>query len=139
MPIATAPAQSAAKAGAKPVPGCAVEEVKAMSGRRPGIAARKVALPGFLWQVKPAHQPLDPAVLHRTSRTMPVSAARPIPEFAPEPHPVETLPGSLESGVLILCDHASNAVPEDLGDLGLPETEFRRHIAYDIGAAAVTR
>jgi len=26
-----------------------------------------------------------------------------------------------------------------LGDLGLPEAEFERHIAYDIGAAAVTR
>jgi predicted N-formylglutamate amidohydrolase len=30
-------------------------------------------------------------------------------------------------------------VPPDLGDLGLPESEFGRHIAYDIGAAAVTR
>jgi predicted N-formylglutamate amidohydrolase len=26
-----------------------------------------------------------------------------------------------------------------LGDLGLPESQFQRHIAYDIGAAAVTR
>ncbi|MET0745801.1 MAG: N-formylglutamate amidohydrolase [Microvirga sp.] len=53
--------------------------------------------------------------------------------------PVEILPGSLSSGLLILCDHASNAVPAELGDLGLPETEFSRHIAYDIGAADVTR
>jgi predicted N-formylglutamate amidohydrolase len=30
-------------------------------------------------------------------------------------------------------------VPPDLGDLGLPAVEFQRHIAYDIGAAAVTR
>jgi predicted N-formylglutamate amidohydrolase len=56
-----------------------------------------------------------------------------------EPCPVETIEGAVESGVLILCDHASNAVPPDLGDLGLPATEFKRHIAYDIGAAAVTR
>lgn len=56
-----------------------------------------------------------------------------------EPWPVETIEGAVESGVLILCDHASNAVPPDLGDLGLPATEFKRHIAYDIGAAAVTR
>lgn len=56
-----------------------------------------------------------------------------------EPWPVETIDGAFESGLLILCDHASNAVPPDLRDLGLPETEFRRHIAYDIGAAAVTR
>jgi predicted N-formylglutamate amidohydrolase len=56
-----------------------------------------------------------------------------------EPHPVETVEGAVESGVLILCDHASNAVPADYGDLGLPAHEFERHIAYDIGAAAVTR
>jgi predicted N-formylglutamate amidohydrolase len=54
-------------------------------------------------------------------------------------HPVEIIEGAVESGALILCDHASNAVPPDLGDLGLPEVEFQRHIAYDIGAASVTR
>lgn len=56
-----------------------------------------------------------------------------------ETWPVETIEGSTASGVLLLCDHASNAVPPDLGDLGLPHTEFQRHIAYDIGAAGVTR
>jgi predicted N-formylglutamate amidohydrolase len=70
---------------------------------------------------------------------MSVSAALKLEEPYSEPHPVETIPGSIESGILILCDHASNAVPPDLEDLGLPETEFQRHIAYDIGAAAVTR
>src|SRR5918995_3058011 len=59
--------------------------------------------------------------------------------LAPEPHPVEIIDGALSSGALILCDHASNSVPPDLGGLDLPEAEFRRHIAYDIGAAAVTR
>ncbi len=58
---------------------------------------------------------------------------------APDLHPVEIIEGSVASGALILCDHASNAVPTDLGDLGLPAVEFQRHIAYDIGAAAVTR
>jgi predicted N-formylglutamate amidohydrolase len=47
--------------------------------------------------------------------------------------------GAPESGILILCDHASNALPDDYGDLGLPPSQFERHIAYDIGAAAVTR
>lgn len=70
---------------------------------------------------------------------MSASALRRFDTFAPDSHPVEIVPGSLDSGVLILCDHASNAVPPDLGDLGLPESEFQRHIAYDIGAAAVTR
>ena len=70
---------------------------------------------------------------------MSASAALKLADPSPEPCPVEIIEGSLESGVLILCDHASNAVPPDLGDLGLPEAEFQRHIAYDIGAAAVTR
>lgn len=55
------------------------------------------------------------------------------------PHPVEVIQGDIASGALILCDHASNDVPPDLGDLGLPAVEFQRHIAYDIGAAAVAR
>jgi predicted N-formylglutamate amidohydrolase len=70
---------------------------------------------------------------------MPASLAFKLTVPAVEPCPVETIEGALESGILILCDHASNAVPPDLGDLGLPEAEFERHIAYDIGAAAVTR
>ena len=67
------------------------------------------------------------------------SAALRLQDPACEHHPVEILDGALESGVLFVCDHASNAVPPDLGDLGLPQSEFQRHIAYDIGAAAVTR
>jgi len=67
------------------------------------------------------------------------SAALKLDDPSFEPCPIEIVPGSVESGILILCDHASNAVPPDLGDLGLPESEFERHIAYDIGAAAVTR
>ena len=41
--------------------------------------------------------------------------------------------------LLFLCDHASNAVPADLELLGLTEADFARHIAYDIGAAELTR
>ncbi len=51
----------------------------------------------------------------------------------------ETIPGAAETGWLILCDHASNRLPAEYGDLGLPPEEFERHIAYDIGAEAVTR
>ena len=39
----------------------------------------------------------------------------------------------------ILCDHASNRVPRALDNLGLPPAELERHIAWDIGAAAITR
>lgn len=44
----------------------------------------------------------------------------------------------VESPLLFLCDHASNAVPADYDSLGLPAPLFQTHIAYDIGAAQVT-
>ncbi len=47
------------------------------------------------------------------------------------------LPGSVDD-VLLLCDHASNAVPADI-DLGIDSALLDNHIAIDIGAAAVTR
>ena len=42
---------------------------------------------------------------------------------------------------VVTCDHASNRVPPEVagGDLGLPPEDMARHIAYDIGAAGVTR
>ena len=43
------------------------------------------------------------------------------------------------SPFLIVVDHASNAIPRSLGGLGIPETECERHIAWDIGIAAVSR
>ncbi|PKP91482.1 MAG: N-formylglutamate amidohydrolase [Alphaproteobacteria bacterium HGW-Alphaproteobacteria-16] len=39
--------------------------------------------------------------------------------------------------VLILCDHASNVVPEDI-DLGIKPVLLDKHIAIDIGAGAVS-
>ena len=53
-------------------------------------------------------------------------------------HPCEIIPGDPACGLVIACDHASNFVPPDI-DLGVAASEFGRHIAYDIGAAAVTR
>ncbi|MDP9170851.1 MAG: N-formylglutamate amidohydrolase [Acidobacteriota bacterium] len=38
---------------------------------------------------------------------------------------------------MIVCDHASNHIPEELDGLGLPPSELARHIAWDIGAAGV--
>src|SRR5574337_326696 len=53
--------------------------------------------------------------------------------------PFEYIPGPLDAGVLLVCDHASNALPAEYGSLGLPPEAFGRHIAYDIGAADLTR
>ena len=35
--------------------------------------------------------------------------------------------------LLLLCDHASKAVPKAMGDLGISEAELARHIGWDIG------
>src|SRR4051812_43230144 len=49
----------------------------------------------------------------------------------------EAIQGAAGSRLLLLCDHASNALPEGL--LGLDPILLATHIAHDIGAAAVTR
>jgi len=41
--------------------------------------------------------------------------------------------------IVVCCDHASNRVPEGIGDLGIRATDMARHIAYDVGAAGVAR
>ena len=43
------------------------------------------------------------------------------------------------SPYVFFCDHASNFIPAELNGLGLPAAELARHIAWDIGAAGVTR
>jgi len=44
-----------------------------------------------------------------------------------------------QNAPLFLCDHAGNALPPVYGALGLAPELFHTHIAYDIGAAEVTR
>lgn len=39
---------------------------------------------------------------------------------------------------VLACDHASRALPPHYGTLGLDDVDLLRHIAWDIGAAAVT-
>lgn len=56
-----------------------------------------------------------------------------------DPPPVTVLNREGRAPVLLLCDHASNAMPASLGTLGLDDAALSRHIAYDIGAADVTR
>lgn len=55
------------------------------------------------------------------------------------PSPVEILNPTGGSPVVLTCEHASNHVPSEYAGLGLPEAELSRHIAWDIGAAEVTR
>ena len=51
----------------------------------------------------------------------------------------ELIEGDFGSGLILVCDHASNALPAEYGTLGLSADQLERHIAYDIGVEAVTR
>ena len=42
------------------------------------------------------------------------------------------------SPFFLTCDHYGRLVPRALGDLGVPASEWERHIAYDIGIGGVT-
>ena len=53
--------------------------------------------------------------------------------------PFEILEGARDRGLVLLADHARRDLPEEYGSLGLPASEFERHIAYDIGVEMVTR
>jgi predicted N-formylglutamate amidohydrolase len=43
------------------------------------------------------------------------------------------------SPIILICEHASNAIPKNMGTLGLDDTELKRHIAYDIGALGTAK
>lgn len=44
-----------------------------------------------------------------------------------------------QSPVLLVCEHASNAMPEPWGSLGLTEAQRQAHIAWDPGALGLAR
>ncbi len=50
-------------------------------------------------------------------------------------------PAPKPSQFVVLCDHATNIVPEwvNQGSLGIANEDMQRHIAYDIGALAVSQ
>jgi predicted N-formylglutamate amidohydrolase len=58
---------------------------------------------------------------------------------ADEPAPITVHNANGRSPFLIVVDHAGNAMPRSLKGLGVPEPERERHIAWDIGIAAVSR
>ena len=58
---------------------------------------------------------------------------------ADDPRPFERLNDNATLPLLLFCDHASDKVPAALDSLGLDSPVFKLHIAYDIGAAEVTR
>jgi len=56
-----------------------------------------------------------------------------------EPAPFDVIEADSERPLVLACDHASRAIPRSLGGLGVPDGYLDDHIAWDIGAGAVTR
>jgi predicted N-formylglutamate amidohydrolase len=56
---------------------------------------------------------------------------------ATEVPPVHEYNADGRSPFLLTCDHYGRLIPRMLADLGLPESELTRHIAWDIGIAGV--
>jgi len=52
--------------------------------------------------------------------------------------PALTINGEGTSPFVLVCDHASNRIPDEYGDLGLSAIDRLRHIAWDPGALAVS-
>ncbi|MEM6825634.1 MAG: N-formylglutamate amidohydrolase [Pseudomonadota bacterium] len=52
---------------------------------------------------------------------------------------VRLVAGSGAARVLVVCEHASNRIPEALGDLGLDDDARNSHIAWDPGALNVAK
>ena len=67
------------------------------------------------------------------------SPSRPALLGPEDPPPFEVVNGDGAAPLLLLCDHASNVVPRALDGLGLSHADLHRHIAWDIGAAEVSR
>ena len=53
--------------------------------------------------------------------------------------PLHLVDGDRARGLILLADHARRDLPQAYGSLGLPPSEFERHIAYDIGVEQLTR
>ena len=56
-----------------------------------------------------------------------------------DPPPVEIVNGASRSPVLLLCEHAGQAIPGSLKSLGLRKEDISSHRGWDIGAATVAR
>ncbi len=56
-----------------------------------------------------------------------------------DPPPFELVNPAGQAPIVLVCDHASRAVPRSLDQLGLPPDAFDKHIALDLGAGDLTR
>ncbi len=68
-----------------------------------------------------------------------VEATETTPSSVSASNAFELVEGPALAPFLLVCDHASNDIPAEFANLGLPAAELERHIAYDLGSAALTR
>ena len=54
-----------------------------------------------------------------------------------DPAPVELHRETGASDFVLTCEHAGQAIPGKLGDLGIAQADLDRHIGWDIGALEV--
>lgn len=72
---------------------------------------------------------------------MPNSPLQQVParDHADWPPALEIVNEAGRSPIVLICEHASNHMPAEYGGLGLGPADLSRHIAWDVGAAEVTR
>lgn len=56
-----------------------------------------------------------------------------------DPLPISVFNSSAKPRFFLTCDHASQTIPLHMNKLGLSQIDLERHIAWDIGAANVTK
>ena len=56
-----------------------------------------------------------------------------------DPEPVEWINKESASPILLLCEHAGQAIPKALGNMGISPQSLQSHIGWDIGAEALAR
>ena len=80
-------------------------------------------------------RPLGRATLSPVDR----SIKQPALLGADDPAPYAILQENGAAAALVVCDHASRAIPKSLNRLGLPELATWQHVAWDIGAGELAR
>jgi predicted N-formylglutamate amidohydrolase len=64
-------------------------------------------------------------------------SAQPIADLSAWGNPVSVTNAGGKGAAIVVCEHASNHIPADLGGLGVDEAVQRSHVAWDPGALAV--
>ena len=82
-----------------------------------------------------------PAIIrYRSQPAIPMTVSIPHPLLAEdEPRPFLVVNPDGSAPFLLISDHSSRRIPRALGRLGLEGTDLQRHVAYDIGADAISR